>query len=227
MIEELGHEVVFVDYKIGIPVCEMNIAEGRKGSLIKRISKKISLGKNKVLRIIRREKNSYVCFVSDFNKLYLKTLGIAKEKQYQTEVEILIIGSDEVFNCTQGANVGFSKELFGADNCAEKVVSYAASFGNTTLEKLEKYDIKETVRGLLKNFSELSVRDLNSYKIIKELTGVAADVHLDPVLVYDFTDDVEDIVAERDYIIIYAYNKRITKEEGEVIRRFASEKIRN
>lgn len=225
LIEEMGHEVIFVDYKVEASVGEQQKLKKQKSPVaLKKICNKIKIGKNKALRIIRREKNSFACFISDFEKKYLRTLGISKEKQYCSQVDVLVIGSDEVFNCTQGEKVGFSKELFGAHNQAGKVISYAASFGNTTMEKLKKYNIDETIAPLLNKFTGLSVRDLNSYNIIKSLIEKDADMHLDPVLIYDFRDDIKDTVKEKDYIIVYAYNHRMTKEEGEAIRKFANDK---
>ena len=65
-------------------------------------------------------------------------LGITDEMNYNPTVDCLVIGSDEVFNCIQkNSNVGYSPELFGKNNHAKKLITYAASFGNTTLEKLE------------------------------------------------------------------------------------------
>ena len=91
-------------------------------------------------------------------------LGIADEMNYNPTVDCLVIGSDEVFNCIQkNSNVGYSPELFGKNNHAKKLITYAASFGNTTLEKLEKYkkanqkkyskqfrDINTQIEGLIK-----------------------------------------------------------------------------
>lgn len=225
IVEQMGHDVVFVDYKVEPAIEDQGSIKGKKGYIVSRnIWRQIKKKKNRMIRVIKGEKGGISDFTWDFEKNYLKTLGVSKRRKYRSDVDVLIIGSDEVFNCTQGDKVGFSKELFGADNHAGKVISYAASFGNTTVEKLDKYCIRETVAKLLENFSSVSVRDRNSYTIVKELTGSAPEIHLDPVLAYDFTNDIEDCVTEKNYIIVYAYNKRITKEEGKVIRQFAYKK---
>ena len=66
-------------------------------------------------------------------------LGITDEMNYNPTLDCLVIGSDEVFNCIQkNSNVGYSTELFGKDNRADRLITYAASFGNTTLEKAGK-----------------------------------------------------------------------------------------
>ena len=99
-------------------------------------------------------------------------LGIADEMNYNPTVDCLVIGSDEVFNCIQkNSNVGYSPELFGKNNHAKKLITYAASFGNTTLVKLEKYKKTDEVGALLNKFDAISVRDANSGAIVEQLTG--------------------------------------------------------
>ena len=98
-------------------------------------------------------------------------LGIADEMNYNPTVDCLVIGSDEVFNCIQkNSNVGYSPELFGKNNHAKKLITYAASFGNTTLEKLEKYKKANEVGALLKKFDAISVRDANSGTIVEPVS---------------------------------------------------------
>ena len=66
------------------------------------------------------------------------------------------------------------------------MITYAASFGNTTLEKLEKYQKAGEVGNLLKEFDAISVRDANSGSIVEQLTGKEPVYNLDPVLTYDY-----------------------------------------
>ena len=44
---------------------------------------------------------------------------------------------------------------------------------------------------------------------------------LDPVLLYNFENDIIDNVKEKNYIIVYSYNLRFSKEENEAIKKFA------
>ena len=72
-------------------------------------------------------------------------LGITDEMNYNPTLDSSGDWKHEVFNCIQkNSNVGYSTELFGKDNHADRVITYAASFGNTTLEKLE--NIKKPMR---------------------------------------------------------------------------------
>ena len=136
--------------------------------------------------------------------------------------QLLQFGSDEVFNCIQmNSNVGYSTELFGKDNHADRLIAYAASFGNTTLEKLEKYQKANEVGNLLKKF------DANSGSIVEQLTGKAPVYNLDPVLTYDYMnccDKIPQIDAGEKYLILYAYAGRISNDEADWISKYSKEK---
>ena len=210
-IESLGHEVVFVDYKVEPPIVPYQ-DRSKIYELVRNLY-------HKVKKNIFKQKRLYYLY-DDF---YLPMLGVSKRKKYHDKVDVLIIGSDEVFNCLQpGVNVGYSRELFGKDNNADKVISYAASFGYTTLEWLTKYESYSEIGRMLSQVSRTSVRDNNSYEIVKELTGEAPILHVDPVIISNFDEDIPNQNRLKDYILIYAYNNRINREDEIVaIKEFA------
>ena len=147
---------------------------------------------------------------------------------YNLTVDCLVIGSDEVFNCIQkNSNVGYSPELFGKNTYAKKLITYAASFGNTTLVKVEKYKKADKVRALLKKFDTISVRDANSGAIIEQFTGKEPVYNLVPVLTYDFMnccDKIPQVLTNEMYLILYAYACRISNEEADWISDYAQKK---
>lgn len=150
---------------------------------------------------------------------------MTEEPNYNPKLDTLVIGSDEVFNCIQSnKNVGYSLELFGKDNRAKKLITYAASFGNTTVKKLEKYNKKKEVADLLNRFNKISARDNNTAKIIEEISNKKVVYNLDPVLSYDYIEkcnEIPDIDVKDRYIIVYAYSNRISSEESKYIKEFA------
>ena len=154
--------------------------------------------------------------------------GVTEKRNYATDYDLLIIGSDEVFNCCQdNPNVGFSPELFGAGHHAKRLISYAASFGNTTLEDLRHYGVSERVAGWLDKFDALSVRDENSGRIVEALTGKKPLYHLDPVLVADFKENASAEAIPGDgtpYLILYGYSGRFSREECEAVTAYARQK---
>lgn len=155
------------------------------------------------------------------NQLYGQ-LGMERELSYKEDYDKVIIGSDEVFNCTQEDSEWFlSMQLFGEGYHCD-VLSYAASFGYTTMERLRNYKVDKLVKKNLKSLESISVRDKNSYSIVKDLTGIEPEEHLDPVLIYDYEKEMKYEVKEENYILIYAYDGRI-KDDNVInsIREFA------
>jgi len=209
MIEELGNDVIFVDYHVGEPVEKINL------DTVNIISKKDKIRK-KIIGGIFEFKYRFIWLP--------KYLNVSLKKQYGDNIDKLVIGSDEVFNCTQsGKKVGYSKELFGYGK--KNVITYAASFGFTTHDRLKKYNIDKEVGKMLKKIKSISVRDQNSYDIVTELTGTSPMIHLDPVLVSNVNKINIPKVNLKDYIIIYSYSGRITDDEKKEIIEFA--KLKN
>lgn len=221
IIKNLGHEVEFVDYHIEKPV----ILEEESIGLKRKIKKGLDVLKYDAKLA---HKLGYINHKRNFGKKYFPLLELTEEPNYNPNLDALVIGSDEVFNCIQkNTNVGYSLELFGKDNKANKVITYAASFGNTTLEKLKKYKKDKEIGELLSKINTISVRDNNSGKIVEKLTDKKVAYNLDPVLIYDYMNDcnkIPEIEIKEKYMIVYAYNGRISNEESSWIKEYAKEK---
>ena len=219
LLEEQGCEVEFVDYHPGKTLIP---PDGKRGlsRKIKKATEAFSYGApfSETVKFVNYKKN--------FGKRFFPLLGLSSKPNYSPELDVLVIGSDEVFNCVQNnVNVGYSPELFGAGNNVKKVISYAASFGNTTLEKLKEHGVYDEVRKNLSKLDALSLRDANSLKIIEEM-GLKGVNHLDPVLTYDFKVEKKS-PFERPaykYMIVYGYSGRFSDSECREIRNYAQRK---
>lgn len=221
ILEELGCEVEFVDYHPGKCLVDSN----QKDGVLRKLSKSAEVLK---IKAPMREKLNFIKYKKDFGKKYHHDLGITNEYCYTPKLDFLVIGSDEVFNCVQdNPNVGYSPELFGVGNQADALISYAASFGNTTMERLKQYRVENEVGEWLKEFHLISVRDNNSYQIVEGLTGKAPELHLDPVLIYDYMrkcPKASEKTVRSNYLILYGYAGRFSKEECKAIRTYAEQK---
>lgn len=219
IIENLGHEVEFVDYHRGPSIIESkdhSIGLNRASMLIRFIKHRSSKKKRKMYREARAYSSNY--------KTAIQRLGVNEKWNYTPDVDVLVIGSDEVFNCLQeGEDVGFSPELFGANRKSRTCISYAASFGTTTVERLRQYHKDSEIAEYLNDMDAISVRDKNSAAIVKELTGKEPEINLDPVLMYEFADEVHEI-PQNGYLAVYAYRGRFDEKEGQAIRAFARKK---
>lgn len=200
--------VEFVDFKNSI-----NVYKSNKSSFLGRVKLKILgfLGGLPVFNKIPYFRSTYnynrfnKAMVKRFDKEFYKTLGVNPTPRFCKDLDLLIIGSDEVFNYVQNSTYGYGDELFGASCDAKKIISFAGSFGYTTLEKLEDNGYTEKIRKYLNGFTAISVRDMNSFNIVKELTGKSPEYNLDPVFHYDYSGYIPKIKKEK-YIAVYAYS---------------------
>ena len=221
MLESLGCEVRFVDYRPG-----RCLVEPERPSRLPRPAAKLA----EVLEGPGplAAKLAYANYKRHYDARTWSLLGLPAEPDYGTDdLDILVIGSDEVFNCVQAnPNVGFSPDLFGATSMAKRTVTYAASCGNTTIEKLHAHSVADEVAGWLHALDAVSVRDENAASVVRELAGIDPARNLDPVLAWDFfgEEDTPDTPVEGRYLIAYAYSGRLTKEECAALRAYADER---
>lgn len=158
-----------------------------------------------------------------FRRKYFASPSLSQVLNY----DYCVIGSDEVFNCSNKTKWGFTSQLFGNIKEAKHIITYAASCGSTTPQKIP-YEVAECIRKAMSNLDAVSVRDKNTKEFVKELTGKDACVHLDPVLVYDFQNEIDRSVSveglPQSYCVIYSYDNRIhEKSEIESIKDFCIE----
>lgn len=219
-IEALGGDVEFVDYVVE-PCLNIQVDSNKKlkKDIIGVIRRRLGIYKKNEKLFLEMKKFKQRYDDEFFGILY----GTGKFDNYLPELDALVIGSDEVFNCLQkNPNIGYSKQLFGKDNNAKLLISYAASFGNTTLDGLKKYNIADEIKDLLSKFDAISVRDNNSKEIVNSLLGTEPVMHVDPVFLYDYQEIDRYDIKLKDYIVVYAYNNRIKPNEAEKIKALAT-----
>lgn len=143
----------------------------------------------------------------------LPILGL--DKPLPRKFDLVIIGSDEVFNCCQVSSWGFTTQLYGDIPESKKVISYAGSFGHTTYEQLLDLGIDREIGETMKTISAISVRDKNSCEIVLKITGSKPEIHLDPVLIYGYKKEIEQrsISYPDKYMIVYSYQDRINNQK--------------
>ena len=218
MLEEMGNEVVFVDYKVEMLASTKKYYNDSKLKSLRLLKRKIKAKMKKETPKPKINRDRV------FEDSYCR-IGIGSSRNFRAKVDVLVIGSDEVFNCLQtNPDVGYSLELFGKNNKAKKLISYAASFGDTTVERLKQYGFTDEIAYYLKRFDALSVRDKNSKQIIEELTGIVPLEHFDPTLVARIEKLKWKECSKKKYIAVYGYANRFSEEEGESIKVFAQKR---
>jgi hypothetical protein len=100
-----------------------------------------------------------------------------REPEAAGEYDAIVVGSDEVWNFRHPW-YGGTPIFFGDGLKAERLISYAASFGNHGA-----WDgISPGWATKLGKFADISVRDQNSWHLVRDGTGREAPIVLDPVL---------------------------------------------
>ena len=147
---------------------------------------------------------------------------------YHSQMDAVCIGSDEVFSLEKGVNI----MMYGHSVVCPTIFSYAGSFGQTDIKEIEERGCRALIAaGFSENFSALSVRDRNSYDIVRSLCGRKAAVVLDPVLLYGYQKELQKnrkSIFKHKYLLLYAYDTRFNlPHEIEAVRAFArKEKIK-
>ena len=219
-LERLGaDEVEFVDFHNSI------VDSSKRLSIIKFI-KKI---KHLILpKYWEYEKVLYLRnkFHRMMNQKYQRTL-FPVENNYlgNKEYDLVIYGSDEVFNICQFSDLGkdIPWELMGEGSKAKKLISYAAAAGQTSIHTIELIGEDGHCKELLSRFSALSARDTNTLELLRHFGKCKPELHIDPVLLLDefpYDDTYKKLTYK--YMVIYAYTLRINSlQEISAIKGYA------
>jgi hypothetical protein len=128
---------------------------------------------------------------------------------YDTQCDLLLIGSDEVFNYTQNHSFGYVQEFFGHGVQARQVMSYAACAGFANRQDVIDDDMAEELGSGLRGFLRIGVRDENTREMVEYCTGQLPVMTLDPTLIYDFSSEIPaGPVLRPGYLLVYAYEGR-------------------
>lgn len=143
--------------------------------------------------------------------------------EYYTNVnhlDAVVVGSDEVF----ALHTGPTPVFFGHALPTENVFSYGGSFGPTTVDIVKNCHCEAFVSSGLKAMKGVSVRDMNSWDVVKVLTGITPTIVCDPVILYGFQQEIEQFKKPDipPYLLVYAYDNRMNDpSEVEAIKVYA------
>ena len=223
-IKRLGYETEIIDY---YPERQTKLG------MLKRIKDQNKyLRKSKMLRLIARLLilPSYKIRFNTFEKFLKKHLDVTPNTYSTLEEinenlpigDIYLTGSDQVWN--SGWNGGIDKVMFldfkNIEN--KKKLSYAASFGKSSLEEWEKEQTKQ----LLEKYDNISLRETSGVKICEDL-GIKDTINVvDPTLLLsgeEWSKIASNKFENEEYILVYNLNrnkkidnyaKNLSKQKG-------------
>ena len=216
LIEQHGAQVEFLDIKKGEDNSLFAVSDKNEFADNKRYQNIIG----RLVMRLKRKKQREIFF-----EQRRKFLGLTSEPMTDDKCDIAFIGSDEVFNCVVPSEWGFSTQLFGDIPGADKVVTYAASCGRTTLEQIAP-PFQKKLKDALSKISDFSLRDSKTDDFVKGLlNGIKTEINMDPVLIYDFSKHINECTFSKKFLLLYSYTNRITnKAEISAIKEYAEKK---
>lgn len=222
VVELLGHQVSFCDFKPGIP---RHLGEKvKKVSTLDRLARVPYILSSPVTYLQERRfrRKLRACYES---RAWEK-LGIGPDLIYDYASDVMIIGSDEVFNYTQNHAFGYVPVLFGHDIQAKSLISYAASAGYALVGDVEADGMEKEISTGFARFDYMSVRDQNTFDMVAKYSTKPPTFVIDPTLLYDFEKEVPASTSiKSDYLLVYAYGGRSDEpEEVKKILNFARSK---
>lgn len=217
-------ETIIVDNKnLDVPINRKKFLDKIKGKKGKDL---IFFSKNKIKKYLYNQNHLNLQREEIFKEFSLKYLSetdfTISEKNIPQDLlnryDYFITGSDQVWNpnYTSGSSIYFL--TFAPKN---KRISYAASFGISDIPE----EHKENYTKWLSDLSFLSVREEAGSRIIKDLTGRDAKVHVDPTMLLEKEDWLS--ISQRPsnkpmkpYLLTYFLGKT-TKERNKRIKDIA------
>jgi hypothetical protein len=155
---------------------------------------------------------------SYFNNFQENYLGLTSTRTFKDKTslenakldyDVIVTGSDQVWNPSEQYGVDSVYYLdFQTGNANVKKISYAPSFGKSTLE--EKYH--KEIGTLIRKLDAVSIREQSGAKIVEKITGSCPTIVPDPtVLISDFEKVFNPYeVPNENYLFCYYLRSRET-----------------
>ena len=140
-------------------------------------------------------------FIDAVARLPLSRRFSLHEPEAAGEYDTIVVGSDEVWNFRHPW-YGSKPIFFGDGLKADRFVAYAASFGNHSA-----WDgMHPSWARKLERFSAISVRDENSWHLVRGGTGRESNIVLDPCLQFPEVAKAEPTRTSGRYALVYGHN---------------------
>lgn len=221
VLEEEGIEAKALQFKKNYDFMDENVAEKKYSFSIKSIPYFLKYAFTKgigrtIFNVRKRKMLNHFRSKFDLNGEYYSR---AKDLDY------VVVGSDEIFSIEAGINPWY----FGIGVPCSHQFSYAASFGPTNYDDIERHHVTEFIKSGLNNLENISVRDENSQKIVYQLIKKEVPIVCDPVILFDYKKyidqkDIEEFKENnlKKYCVVYSYDDHMNdKATVKAIKKYA------
>jgi hypothetical protein len=197
-----NHEVEVIDYWPKYHSAEYALFHRFSELLLKTKIKRVLFFLFDFYRVLKR-RNGYLGFMNNNLGLSKSVNFVSKESLNKRNFEIVIYGSDQIW---RRHNLPHFKEFdevyFGNSLQAKKKIAFAASMGEINLNTADRTFIEST----LKNFDNISVRELSLKNEIKNLVHKEISLVLDPVFLLNKNTWIEKLklpTKKGKYVFLY------------------------
>lgn len=171
-----------------------------------------------------KEKNTFYSCISKSMKKTVYQLKLRKEydrarkcfnkKTLKTYADVSVLGADEIWN-VRNKHFEHLDAYIGRGLNSGRILTYAACANGTSSEEFrDRYGDDP-----FKCLDAVSVRDLDTQMMVKEISSIDAPVVLDPTFLLKDYDNIIEEVSYDDYIFVYGY--AFSKDEITDIKEFA------
>ena len=155
-------------------------------------------------------------FLTSWKKL--QQFPIPSVIQNSFDKDLYIYGSDEIWNF-QSSIFSLDYHFYGFNNEKNKI-SYATSIGNAKYQTKLSDDISKS----LKSFLNISVRDKNTFKFIKSLTGLDPCIVCDPCFLVEIKSENLNLNLSNYNGYALIYGSYFSSQEIKEIKKYAFNK---
>lgn len=173
---------------------------------------------NKIVRYLKQKNVKMLLYKICSGKKYAKARTELTSVNYNPDekYDIIVVGSDEMWNVGSKSFEHYP-QYFGKGISAKRIISYAPSAGNTTLEQLKAVGYDFT------SFERISVRDRRTFDLVSTIDKRIPMKVLDPTfLLKSYDKYLPDIQFNKDFILVYSYG--INKKDIKKIKEFSKKK---
>ena len=148
----------------------------------------------------------YIKTIRGFQEAHKKFSIVQNNENSFDDIDCFVLGSDTIWNLDSKYFQHNYKIFWGEAFSNKKVVTYAASVANTSLEKCTQL---ENIEQIVSQWSAVGVRDLQTKNIINHFTDRSVEIVCDPTLL--LTKAEYQKWAQRlhptSYVFLYLFNE--------------------
>ena len=161
--------------------------------------KNTNLPSNKELYKVKRVINGIIKIKNLSTTQFFKTTKRvhSAEEINKLELDCIVFGSDAIFNVKHP----LCDDLYYGVGIKCRKVTYSPSCEFLNPD----YELSESYKKSLNEMTSISVRDTNTYMLVRNNTGLVPQITLDPTFLYDF-HDIDKKICKSRYMLVYAFS---------------------